>query len=90
MVKKQIQSHDFLNDGPVRQYEIPFVYDGINIVEGTFLIGVDPIGFQTESIFSVSEEGVYYQNQPLVTENRLREVVREMMDQYFIPVRSSD
>jgi hypothetical protein len=35
-------------------------------------------------IFSVSDTGIYYQGQPLVTEVRLRDIVREVMGGYLV------
>jgi len=97
MVKKQIQKHDFLNDGPILQYELP-LFNDINQRRHNNFITINDHqtqvipqftlnGVNGDNIFTVNTDVITYQNQSLVTEDRLKEIVREMMDEYFIPVR---
>jgi hypothetical protein len=67
MVKKQIQKHNFLTGGPVIQFEIPF--DNLTV-----------IGTETTSIVFGTDLNWGNMNQ-FVTEDRVREMVREYMDQ---------
>ena len=89
MVRKQIQKHNFLTDGPVLQYEIPF---HTNILNGDIITTVlvdnnyTTTNFrphmalhnqQGDNIFMVDEDRITYYNHDLVTEDRVRELVRE-------------
>ena len=96
MIKKQIQKHDFLNGGPVLQYEIPF---HTNILNGDYItidnsntmgyatINIQPHtalhNHQGDNIFRVDENRITYYDHDLVTENRLREIVQEIVDEYL-------
>lgn len=88
MVKKQIQKHNFLTGGPVLQYEIPFytnILNGDNIVMG-YDMGYATTNFrphmalhnhQGDNIFMVDEDRITYYDHDLVTEDRVRDIVRE-------------
>ena len=90
MVKKQIQRHDFLTGGPVLQYEIPFV-DGVwdydtwvpqDIVfdTGQVIPGItvnDNIG--NNIIFQANEDTIQWMGQEVMTEERVREIVNEIL-----------
>ena len=92
MIKKQIQKHNFLNGGPVLQYEIP-LFGGIDV--GNIIIGEQNIftpqfilnDENGNNIFRVTRDMITYQDQPLVTEDRLREILREMMNEHFMSIR---
>jgi hypothetical protein len=92
MVRKQIQKHNFLTGGPVLQYEIPFhtnILNGDTI--STVLANDDLINYTTtnfrpymaldnqqgDNIFMVDEDRITYYDHDLVTEDRVRELVRE-------------
>ena len=99
MIKKWVNKHDFISGKP--KYHLTYDPNGVNqnIFMGSDTITItnyegyvtNPIITLTNpnggDIFSVSDDGIYYQNQPLATEDRLREIVREMMDEYFVPIR---
>ena len=69
MVRKQIQKHDFLSGGPVIQYEMDFGTTTIDGLLGTNITWGDPTLTLTNGI------------NHLVTEERVREMIREYMDQ---------
>jgi hypothetical protein len=90
MVKKQIQRHDFLTGGPVLQYEIPFVggtwdydtwvpqdivFDTIQIIPGITVN--DNIG--NNIIFQANEDTIQWMGQEVMTEERVREIVNEIL-----------
>ena len=90
MVKKQIQRHDFLTGGPVLQYEIPFadntwdydtwvpqdiVFDTNQIIPGITVN--DNIG--NNIIFQANEDTIQWMGQEVMTEERVREIVNEIL-----------
>ena len=71
-------------DGWIVGTDVITIADNTNYDTNPIITLTNPNG---GNIFSVSDDGIYYQNQPLATEDRLREIVREMMDEYFVPIR---
>lgn len=68
MVRKQIQKHNFLTGGPVLQREIYFGDDWVwtpNVTND-----FDEISFNTDV-------SAYFGEEPMVTEERIREIFRE-------------
>jgi hypothetical protein len=92
MVKKWVSKHDFIGGKPKNplinlelDYFIP-IRDDIGITIGNnenFVSNITLTNPNGGDIFSVSDTGIYYQDQPLVTEDRLRDIVREMMGEYL-------
>jgi hypothetical protein len=89
MVRKQIQKHNFLTGGPVLQYEIPFNTNILNVDTITTVLvdnNYTTTNFrpymaldnqQGDNIFMVDEDRITYYGLDLVTEDRVRELVRE-------------
>jgi hypothetical protein len=92
MIRKQIQKHNFLTGGPVLQYEIPFNTNILNVdTISTVLANDDLINYTTtnfrpymvlhnhqgDNIFRVDEDRITYYDQEIVTEDRVRDIVRE-------------
>lgn len=71
MVKKQIQKHNFLTGGPVLQREIYFGDDWM----WTSTVTNNQPTFDVVS-FSMDVQA-YYNGEPMVTEERVREIFRE-------------
>jgi len=93
MVKKWVSKHDFIGGKPKNHLELD---DFIPIRENGYIVGDDiaiTIGnnedyfsnflINPSSLLHISDGGIYYQDQPLVTEDRLRDIVREMMGEYL-------
>lgn len=91
MVKKQIQRHDFLNGGPVKQYIFDFNGDDTITIGGdnniNFITAIDnPFtpefilnNNSGDNIFVVNENQLRWRGSDLVTEARFRELVLEIM-----------
>ena len=92
MVKKQIQRHDFLTGGPVLQYEIPFADGTLNY--NTYTWNAQDIVFDTNQIipgitvndnignniiFQANEDTIQWMGQEVMTEERVREIVNEIL-----------
>lgn len=85
MIKKQIQRHDFLTGGPVLQYEIPFDYDiwgaqDIVFDPGLVFPGITVNGdVGNNIIFQANEDTIQWMGQEVMTEERVREIVNEIL-----------
>ena len=90
MVNKQLQKHDFLTGGPVLQYEIPFVNGTMNygtwdpqdiiLDDDQVIPGItvnDNIG--NNIIFQANEDTIQWMGQEVMTEERVREIVNEIL-----------
>jgi hypothetical protein len=89
MIRKQIQKHNFLTGGPILQYEIPFNTNILNVDTITTVLvdnNYTTTNFrpfmaldnqQGDNIFMVDEDRITYYGLDLVTEDRVRELVRE-------------
>ena len=71
MIRKQIQKHNFLTGGPVLQREI---YFGDDWVWTTTITGNPPTFDEVSFNMDVQS---YYGGEPMVTEERVREIFRE-------------
>jgi hypothetical protein len=86
MVKKEIQGHDFLNGGPIKQYRIDFGDGLISVHPGDITIDSNIIptfnsrfelnDSNGDNIFLVNEDRVSWMGQNLVTEERVLELIR--------------
>lgn len=75
MFKKQIQKHNFLTGGPVIQYEMDFGTTTINGSAGTnFVWGDSTLTLANNLTYSIDIT-------QLVTEERVRQMISEYMDQ---------
>jgi|694.fasta_scaffold98704_4 hypothetical protein len=89
MIRKQIQKHNFLTGGPILQYEIPFNTNILNVDTITTVLvdnNYTTTNFrphmvlhnhQGDNIFRVDEDRITYYDQEIVTEDRVRDIVRE-------------
>lgn len=96
MVKKWVSKHDFIGGKPKNPLIDLELDDFIPIRENGYIVGDDiaiTIGnnedyfsnflINPSSLLHISDGGIYYQDQPLLTEDRLRDIVREMMGEYL-------
>jgi hypothetical protein len=96
MVKKWVSKHDFIGGKPKNPLIDLELDDFIPIRENGYIVGDNiaiTIGnnedyfsnflINPSSLLHISDGGIYYQDQPLVTEDRLRDIVREMMGEYL-------
>lgn len=87
MVKKQIQGHDFLNGGPIKQYKINFADDLIAAHQGdvntaNIMIPIFDSRFELndsngDNIFLVNKDRVSWMDQNLVTEQRVLQLINQ-------------
>lgn len=92
MVKKEIKKHNFLNGNPISEDDT-LIFGNIIAEPGSVftIIGenqrfIPQLTLNDEAgnnIFRVNEESITYYDQSLVTENRLLEMVQEIIDEYL-------
>lgn len=92
MVKKQIQKHNFLSGGPEIQYSLNFNFEDQDTIgvagENHFAFRTTQINPQFSmvdingnDIFVVTEEQIRWRGADLVTEERLREIIEDRVEQ---------
>jgi hypothetical protein len=97
MVKKWVSKHDFIGGKPknplidlelddfipIRDGNGNRVGDDIAITIGNNEDYFSNLLINPSNLLHISDGGIYYQDQPLVTEDRLRDIVREIMGEYL-------